>query len=253
VHAQATAVLDLSGIAHAAIRVADLERSRSFYEKLGFDEAFAFASNGTPSQAFLKINDKQFLELYTRREASQAIGFMHVCFESNNLEGLNRAYLARSLSPTVVKKAAAGNLLFTMPGPEEQNIEYTQYMPGSRHSNDVGQHLGATRISKELIGAGIEMQDDAAAASFYTAKLGFSRAPAPLQKEFPALNLPGSSGQAIEFVPQHAGLRLIFAVPQLPQAESRLKGLHLAFHKSKSEITVQDPDGNLIVFVKARS
>jgi hypothetical protein len=36
---------------------------------------------GVPTQSFIKINDRQFIELYPQREASQTIGFMHVCFE----------------------------------------------------------------------------------------------------------------------------------------------------------------------------
>ena len=49
-----------------------------------------------------------------------------------------------------VRKAGAGNLLFTMDGPMQpngpQNIEYTEYQPGSLHSNDEGQHLGPDRV-----------------------------------------------------------------------------------------------------------
>jgi catechol 2,3-dioxygenase-like lactoylglutathione lyase family enzyme len=78
---------ELDGIALAPIRVSSLERSRDFYEKLGFEEAFAMDQGGTPTQSFLKINDRQFLELYPQRDPSQPIGFMHVCFEAGDLEG----------------------------------------------------------------------------------------------------------------------------------------------------------------------
>ena len=79
-------------IAHAAMRVSDLSRSREFYRKLGFEEAFVFEKNGLPTEVFLKVNDDQFIELYPRENNSQASGFMHVCFESSNLEGLNRLF-----------------------------------------------------------------------------------------------------------------------------------------------------------------
>jgi hypothetical protein len=98
----------LSGIAHVAIRVSGLARSRAFYEKLGFEEAFSMEQGGAPTEAFLKINDRQFIELYPQREPSQAIGFMHVCFESTDIEKLNGKYLSRGLAPTPVKKAGAG-------------------------------------------------------------------------------------------------------------------------------------------------
>ncbi len=251
----ATAAQALSGIAHAAIRVSDLARSRTFYKKLGFEEAFAMDKGGTPTEAFLKINDRQFIELYPSRDASQPIGFMHVCFESANLEALNRDYVARGLTPTPVRKAGAGNLLFTMEGPERQNIEYTQYMPGSKHTNDVGLHLGAGRISKQIVGLGIEMQDPAAATAFYEQKLGFQPAQHAFETGFIALAIPGEPGEQIAFVPHASGsaFRLLFAVPDLSRAAVQLKALQLSVVKRESELSIQDPDGATIVFVKASS
>src|SRR6202789_2364443 len=150
----------LAGIAHVAIRVSDLNRSRDFYQKLGFEQAFTFTKDGVVTESFLKVNDRQFIEMYPKQQPSQLIGFMHVCFEGADLEALNRDYLARGLSPTPVKRAGAGNLLFTMEGPEKENIEYTQYMPGSLHYNDRGKHLGANRISTELVAFGLAMKDE---------------------------------------------------------------------------------------------
>jgi catechol 2,3-dioxygenase-like lactoylglutathione lyase family enzyme len=251
----ATSVPTLAGIAHAAIRVGDLARSRDFYEKLGFEEAFALDNGGKPTEAFLKINDRQFLELYPQRDASQAIGFMHVCFESADLEELNQAYVARGLAPTAVRKAGAGNLLFTMQGPEKQNIEYTQYMPGSKHTKDVGMHLGANRISTQIIGLAIEMQDPSAAATFYEQKLGFQPASHPPKRGLPALDLPGQSGAQIEFLPPSSGssFRLLFSVPDLRRTAGQLKALQLPYLKDKSGLSIRDPDGNTIVFVKVKS
>jgi catechol 2,3-dioxygenase-like lactoylglutathione lyase family enzyme len=244
----------LSGIAHAAIRVSDLGRSTAFYEKLGFEEAFAMDKGGTPTEAFLKINDRQFLELYPQQDPSQPIGFMHVCFESKDIERLNQEYLSRGLAPTPVRKAGAGNLLFTMQGPERQNIEYTQYMPGSKHTNDIGLHLGPDRISKQIVGLGIEMQTPVAAKAFYVDKLGFSPSPYHWEAGFEALGIAGKLGEQIEFVPPAAGstFRLIFSVADLSRTAVQLKALQLSVVKGKSELSVQDPDGNTIVFVKAK-
>jgi catechol 2,3-dioxygenase-like lactoylglutathione lyase family enzyme len=244
----------LSGIAHAAIRVSDLARTRSFYEKLGFEEAFAMDKGGTPTEAFLKVNDRQFIELYPQHEPSQPIGFMHVCFESSDLEALNRIYLSRGLAPTLVRKAGAGNLLFTMEGPEGQNIEYTQYMLGSKHTNDIGSHLGADRISKQIVGLGIEMENPAAAASFYEEKLGFHTAKHPFEPGFAGLEIPGESREHIEFFPHASGpaFRLLFSVPDLSRTAAQLKMLQMPVIKHKGELSIQDPDGNIIVFVAAK-
>jgi hypothetical protein len=175
---------------------------------------------------------------------------MHVCFEGADLEALHRDYLARGLSPTPVKRAGAGNLLFTMEGPEKQNIEYTQYMAGSLHSNDRGKHLGASRISTELVAFSLAMENELAAGEFYRQKLGFQ----PLQRFFEpglmALRLSGPSRQAVQITPAGSACKIFFSVSDLESAASLLKTLHLPVEKQESMLTIQDPDGNRLVFVK---
>ena len=244
----------LAGIAHAAIRVADLNKSREFYVKLGFQEAFAMTQNGTTTQSFLKINDRQFIELYPQRKPTQAIGFMHLCFESGDINALNSYYAASGLSPIPVRRAAAGNLLFTMEGPEKQNIEYTQYMPGSKHSNDKGLHLDANRISEEMVALGIEMQDPVAARIFYTEKMEFAPGTG-YQKGQIWLKLPGSSKQQVEII-QHASgtaFEYYFSVASLRRTAAQLKTLQIPFEKRGAMLSIHDPDGNRILFVKALS
>jgi hypothetical protein len=240
----------LAGIAHVAIRVSDLTRSRDFYQKLGFEEAFTLSKDGVVTESFLKVNDRQFIEMYPQQQPSQPIGFMHVCFEGADLEALNRDYLARGLSPTPVKRAGAGNLLFTLEGPEKQNIEYTQYMPGSLHSNDQGKHLGANRISTELVAFGLAVKDELAAGEFYGQKLGFQ----PLHRFFEpglmALRLSGPSRQVVQITPAGSACKIFFNVSDLGGAAARLNALHLSVEKQPSVLTIQDPDGNRIVFVK---
>ena len=259
---------NLSGIAHVAIRVSDLEQSRAFFHKLGFEEAFAMDRGGTPTEAFFKINDRQFIELYPRRNADDWVGFMHICFESPDLNALYRDYVAHGLTPTPVKTAGAGNLLFTLQGPVEpgepsdlrgkptQNIEYTQYMPGSRHTLDRGQHLGTDRIAERIAGVGMPVQDPAAATSFYEEKLSFRHAAHRLQLGVDALALPGSE-QRIEFLGADAAqnrslhFRLIFSVPDLRKTHSQLRRLGFRVNKQAGDLAIEDPDGDAIVFMAA--
>src|SRR5664279_2467106 len=105
------------------------------------------------TEAFLKINDHQFIELYPRTDPAQPLGLMHVCYESSDIEALHAEYVKRGVAVSAVRKAGAGNLLMTMSDPEGQTIEYTQYMPGSRHSEDRGKHLGAKRVAQMMLGA----------------------------------------------------------------------------------------------------
>ncbi len=142
----------LSGIAHVALRVANLDASRAFYEQLGFEEAFAFDQGGSPTEAFIKVNDTQFIELYPQRRSEETIGFLHVCYLSRDLGAINEFYRLRHLAPTAVARGGAGNLLFSLRGPGLENIEFTQYAsPGSRHTNDIGKHLGEHRIGSRIV------------------------------------------------------------------------------------------------------
>ena len=193
----------LNGIAHIAIRVKDIATSVSFYHKLGFDQAFAnTAKDGTTvSQSFIKLNDRQFIELYPVTDRDTQVGFLHLCFEGADLNAIHDYYVAEALTPISVRTAGAGNLLFTMKGPQQfadpQNIEYTQYMPGSKHSNDFGQHLGPDRVGEKMTVVALAMQDPAAARAYYLTKLGFT----PTSANPARLNLPGTSGQQVEIVP----------------------------------------------------
>ena len=236
----------MNGIAHVAIRVQNLLASRAFYEKLGYQEAFALDNGGAPTEAFLKVNNTQFIELYPKHKPEEVIGFMHVCFASSSLEELNRYYASHGLEPTPVKRAGAGNLLFTMRGPEDQNIEFTQYMPGSKHTVDMGKHLGEDRISDEIIGVGIQMQNIAKAVEFYSGQMGFSRA--AQQTHTDMFQIPGPSNQVVEISPKAADnrLQLILAVKDLKQTAEQLKQRGILSEKRNSELMLHDPDGNVI-------
>ncbi len=245
---------DLAGIAHTAIRVGNLERSRGFYEALGFQEAFSRKRDGVPTESFFKVNDRQFIELYPRSTPTQAIGFMHICFESDALQVLHDTYVQQGLKPIQVRRAGAGNLLFTMEGPEKQNIEFTQYMPGSMHSEDRGKHLGADRVADRIFAAGIPMKDAAAARDFYESKMAFTGSRPPLRslrRDHEWLHLSGPSGEMIAFVEKlPAGtFELLLEAGNLQSARAALtvKGLHP--QTAGQTITVLDPDGNRIVIV----
>lgn len=258
---------NLSGIAHVAIRVSDLEQSRAFFHKLGFEEAFAMDRGGTPTEAFFKVNDRQFIELYPRKNAGDWVGFMHICFESPDLNALYRDYAAQGLTPTPVKRAGAGNLLFTLQGPEQpgdasdlrphstQNIEYTQYMPGSRHTLDRGKHLGVNRIAERIVGVGIPMQDPGGATSFYEQKLSFRPAHRDLQPEIPALALPGGSGERLEWIPPVPSgsalpFRIFLPVQNLRGTARRLRTLGFQPTTRRGGVGISDPDGDQLVFIR---
>src|ERR1700739_519453 len=73
---------NLAGIAHVAFRVSDLTRSRIFFPNWGFKQSFVNTKDGKTTASFIKVNDRQFIELYPQEDPSQPVGFMHVCFET---------------------------------------------------------------------------------------------------------------------------------------------------------------------------
>ena len=237
----------LSGIAHVAFQVPDIAKTSEFYQRLGFEQAFAFSKDGKTVQAFIKINDLQFIELYPLSQRAPQAGFMHLCFEGSDLVQLNAAYRLRGLAPTEVRKAHAGNLLFTMVGPENQNIEYTQYLPGSLHAEDRSKHLGKDRLSEHLKTVAVNMQDTAAAEAYYIDKLSFQPASSNDRSD---LLLPGPSGESvlIKNPDNHALPDLIFQVHSIRRTAKDLKKRGLTFRISGQGVYVADPNGVLIDF-----
>jgi catechol 2,3-dioxygenase-like lactoylglutathione lyase family enzyme len=243
--AQETPSPDLSGLAHVALRVHDLDASVSFYKKLGFVRAFALSRDGKVYEAFIKINDRQFIELYPVDAKHPETGFLHFCFEGEHLQAVHDFYVTAGLTPTAVKTAGAGNLLFTMPGPTTptgpQNMEYTEYMPGSLHSKDVGLHLGPNRIADEIMQATIAVEDVAQSEAFYVDKADFVARPGGIVK------LPGSTDESLALVPSTSlGLhsRIVLKIGDRHTAERALKRAKLSYEKHKRELVLLDPDGN---------
>jgi hypothetical protein len=65
-----------------------------------------------------------------------------------------------------------------------------------------------------------------------------------------ALQLPGSSHQAVQIAPARSALKIFFAASGLGRAAAQLNTLHFSVQKQGSTLTIQDPNGNRIVFVK---
>lgn len=241
---------DLAGIAHVAFRVTDLEKSRAFYGVLGFEQSFEFSQGDKPSVSYIKVNDRQFVELYQRFKDSEALGFMHICFESNDIDSLAKEYGKRGLDGSAPRKGKAGNLLNAIHDPEGRLVEFTEYMPGSLHFEDRGKHLGEHRVSEHLWRVSMPALDPAALQVFYTSKLGFA-AQGTDGEGF--LRVLGTSGESVRSVPVQARAQMIFDVENLQRTASDLsvRGLHV--HNEKQAISVRDPDGNVIAFAVRRA
>jgi catechol 2,3-dioxygenase-like lactoylglutathione lyase family enzyme len=239
------------GIAHIALRVTDVEREVGFLGKLGFVQAFANTDNGRTTQAFVKVNDRQFIEVYPQSAASEApgpLGLMHVCYEAADLKALNDQYIKAGLQPTSWRVAGAGNLLFNLQDPDGRVTEFTQYMPGSRQMNDMGQHLGGSRVSDELMGFEMPVKDIRIAQKFYEA-MGFNA-----QKVGGGLrlDLPANPDVLVVLQPARAGERpqFYFSVDDARRAGEALTDAGLQAVREKKQVTVRDPEGNPFVLLE---
>ena len=231
----------LAGIAHVAFRVDDLDRSRDFYRQLGYEQAFELSEAGKVAVAFIKINDRQFIELYPRSDNSQTIGY-----ESTDISDVHDAYAERDLHPSEIEKARAGNLLFVIHDPEGQTIEFTEYAPASLHSLDRGNHIGRQRVSGRLIGVELPVRDVAAERAFYTEKLGFlSGSPSA-----PTLQLSGDSSSAIELEAATATVEpeIIFGVESEERTAKALRRRRLNVQQDHDEVSFSGSDGVRVVF-----
>jgi len=174
-HAQSPERPRILGIAHVAFHVSDIEKSRAFYKDfLGFAEPFRLDNpDGSLSLTFIKINDRQYLELFPGLEPG-ADRLHHVALETDNAERM-RGYLAsRGVKvPDRVPKGRIGNLNFNITDPDGHTIEIVEYAPDGWSMRDKGRFLPDTRISDHLLHAGILVRNLDAAMRFYGEILGF--------------------------------------------------------------------------------
>jgi catechol 2,3-dioxygenase-like lactoylglutathione lyase family enzyme len=238
------------GIAHIAFRVSDLDREIAFLGKLGYQQSFAMTNAGKTTEAFIKINDHEFIELYPRTDPEQPLGWMHVCYEAGDLNVLQHYYATEGLNPAPVRKGAAGNLISSINDPDNRVTEFTQYIPGSRHTLDIGQHLGAGRISTELMGIDLPVREGAAMKEFYT-DLGFE---AEDTNGNVRLTTPGAPDLHMELRALTPGSQpeFLFPVPDAKHAFQALEYAGVDAQRDGGLVFAKDPDGNVFVFLETK-
>jgi catechol 2,3-dioxygenase-like lactoylglutathione lyase family enzyme len=163
------------GISHMALYVSDLQKARAFYEDfLGFEEPYVLTrDDGSVHIAFVKINEDQYLELFT--DPPKQDGQMsHIAFFTDDVEGL-RAYLAAQgvKVPAQAGKGKIGNTNFNVTDPDGHTVEFVQYEPDSWTRREMGKHIPDTRISTHIPHLGVTIRHLDAAQKFYSGILGF--------------------------------------------------------------------------------
>ena len=163
------------GVAHMALFVSDLEKSRDFYERfLGFEEPYVLKlEDGSVRIAFIKVNDYQYLELFVGRPTQDG-HLNHIALLTDSAEGM-RAYLAsRGVKvPDKVSKGRIGNLNFNLTDPDDHTVEIVEYQPDGWTTRERGRFMPDTRISSHIAHLGILVGALDPALKFYGDVLGF--------------------------------------------------------------------------------
>ncbi len=164
----------ITGLSHVGLFAHDLEKSVEFYQAfLGFEEQFQLTEpDGRTALKFMKINDRQFIELFPERNPADD-RLYQVAFIVEDIEALRLHLKANGVKvPEQAKKGRIGNVSFSIPDPDGHILEFVQYMTDGWTIQDTGKHLSRQRISARLKHLGFTVKNLEASLAFYRDILG---------------------------------------------------------------------------------
>src|SRR5690349_12441694 len=167
------------GVAHMAVYVKDLAKTRQFYEDfLGYAEAFTLPKkDGTGTRiVFIKINDHQYFEIFN--EADRGEGQLnHISFYTDSADRMYQYLKSKGIEVMsdkgAVGKGQTGNKNFNVKDPDGHIVEIVEYQPDSWTAREYGKFMPPTRISDHIMHVGILVADLEKANRFYGGILGF--------------------------------------------------------------------------------
>ena len=130
----------ITGIAHVAFRITDLERALDFYcGKLGFREAFRLEREGQPSPwiVYLQVASGQFVELFPGGQGEvpprgRGAGYNHYCLAVDDLDATLRNLAERGLPiDGEPREGQDTNRQYWIQDPDGNAIELMEIRPGS--------------------------------------------------------------------------------------------------------------------------
>jgi catechol 2,3-dioxygenase-like lactoylglutathione lyase family enzyme len=256
-------------VAHIALFVSDVEKSRAFYKDfLGYDEPFQLDKpDGGLSLTFIKINDRQYVELFPGlKEGADRLN--HISIQTDNAEAM-RVYLAsRGIAvPAKTPKGRIKNSNFNVKDPDGHTVEIVQYEPDGWSLREKGKFMSDARISKRMLHLGIIVGDLEAANKFYGGILGFREIWRGSRdgKVLSWTNMQVPDGEDyIEFMlykdlpaPDHRGSQhhICLETPNLAQAQAKLESRRGAYTQPmeartgtnrRRQLNLFDPDGTRV-------
>lgn len=261
------------GVAHMAIYVSDLAKARAFYKDfLGYDEVFALKrKNGTDRIAFIKINDRQYLELFAEDPQHNDGQLNHISFYTDDIKGM-RDYLAAQgikVPQGDIPKGQTRNSNYNITDPDGHIVELVQYEPDSWTSREKGKFMPDTRISTHMTHFGVLVGNLDASMKFYAGILGFKEfwrgSPSDRQLSWVNMQVPGGEDY-MEFMlyskppsPAQRGTKqhICLVVPDIQKAMATLEARPARKDYSrklemqtgtnrKRQCNLYDPDGTRV-------
>jgi lactoylglutathione lyase len=167
------------GVAHIAVYVKDLQKTRNFYENfLGFGEPFTLPKKegGGERIVFIKVNDHQYFEIFN--EADRGEGQLnHISFYTDSADRMYGYLKSKGVAVMgdkgSVGKGQTGNKNFNVKDPDGHIVEIVEYMPDSWTAREAGKFMPASRISNEIMHVGVLAGDLDESLKFYGGILGF--------------------------------------------------------------------------------
>jgi lactoylglutathione lyase len=168
------------GVAHMAIYVKDLAKTRQFYEEfLGFGEPFTLPpKNGQPGVriAFIKVNDDQYFEIFNEPDRGEG-QLNHVSIYTDSGDRMYSYLKANGIAVMSdkgsVQKGQTRNKNFNVQDPDGHIVEIVEYQPDSWTAREAGKFMPETRISTEIMHVGFLVGDLEKSQKFYGGLLGF--------------------------------------------------------------------------------
>jgi lactoylglutathione lyase len=201
--------LPIGGFSHVGFRVADLDRTTTFYYgslhlRQAFDQKDA---SGKTNLAVLQVNDNQFLEFAPGAPA----GFTHVAFLTDKLEALRESVARLGLNPPDLRTGRDRTRNFSIKDPDGHRIEFVQYEPDSLQAQSRGKAIEVRRIVEAVHHVGLPVADRQAALAFFRDKLGF------IEGKPGFLHPPNAPNEFIELLPASSSVHLGLALHQTEQ------------------------------------
>lgn len=165
----------ITGLAHVALYVHDVEEARKFYTGLlGYEEPFSLKNgDGSLSLTFVKINERQYVELFPEREAGSD-RLNHISIETDDIDGMRRYLASKGVKvPATVPRGRIGNANFNIKDPAGHTVEIVQYLPAGQTVQAKGKAVPSGRISNHMMHAGIIVNELGPQMKFYSEVLGF--------------------------------------------------------------------------------